>query len=847
MRGGSRLLFRALVWGPLAGRPFQAAGMAGAIALGVAMVAAIHWINASALYSFERGVGALSGRAGTAVLPVGPSLDEGLLPRIRSLPGVAEAYPALRMDLPLGPDRTLPLLGVDLLRDAALRGGYLPEVGGEGGLDFSRLLDRGAILLGRKAAGLLDKGAGDRVAVQHATDEVPLTVVGLLPPEAFWADGAVMDIAAAQWTFGRSGELDRIDVVLKKGASRGAFARRVRELAGEEVRLSRPRVEAQRLDAMTEAYRTNLNVLALVGLLTAAFLVYSLLALSLRRRRTHFAVLRVLGMERGRLAAWLLGEGLILGVTGAAVGLGLGLVLAWLGVTTLGGDLGAGYFSDIPTRLHANAGDMLALGGLGVLAAMVGTAAPVLDNVRGAGEAAMRRGGAEERRGIGTVVRLVLAGLAAVAATLLAGAPALRGLPLGGYAAILLVLAAGLLIAPPALGLLARALPVLRRRFAFLVARGQLLGAPRRAAMSVSAVLVSFALLVAMATMIHSFRGSVVAWLDQILAADLYVRSGPEEAVAYIPPAEIAALEGWASVRYLDALRQFELDWAPGDAEPRAPLRVTARRLDLPPTRRALEVMRGRWPEPADDRGVLVSEVMARRHGLGPGDTLAVPLGGKDRRLRVTGVWRDYSYQWGHLVMERSTYRAFTGDGRAGELALYLAPGADREAVRARLGQLFAGAPALEIAAPARIRRQSLRIFDRSFAVTYVLVVVAVGVGLVGTLQSLAVQAVERRGELAMLRFLGFRVRDLARSQAYEAGLIGAFGGLLGLGVGAVVAVILVKVVNDQSFLWALPVDFPAGLLAGALGGLVVATATGGWLLGRAQGRRDPTRAVGEE
>ena len=188
-----------------------------------------------------------------------------------------------------------------------------------------------------------------------------------------------------------------------------------------------------------------------------------------------------------------------------------------------------------------------------------------------------------------------------------------------------------------------------------------------------------------------------------------------------------------------------------------------------------------------------------------------------------------------------------TGDRRADQLAVYLRDGADPGAVRERLQQTFADAPALEIADAREIRRHSLAVFDRSFAVTYVLVVVAVAVGLVGTLQALAVQGLERRGEMAMLRFLGFRVRDVAAGQALEAGLTGAFGGLLGLGVGGVVAVLLVKVVNDQSFLWALPVDFPVGLLAGAWLVLVAATAAGGWVLGRRQGRQDPTRAVAEE
>ncbi|WP_332327938.1 ABC transporter permease, partial [Thiohalorhabdus sp.] len=485
-RRGSGLLFRALVWGPLAGRPGQAAGMAGAIALGVAMVAAIHWINASALHSFEQGVRSLSGRSGTAVLATDQALDEDLLKRIRGFSEVAEAYPALRMKLPTGPDQALPLLGVDLLRDTGVRGDYLPDVGGEG-LAFTDLLDRGAVLLGREAAAELDKQPGDALRIQHGVATVRLEVVGLLPAEAFWAEGAVMDIAAAQWTFRRIGELDRIDVVLTDPDRRAAFEERLREVAGEGVRLSRPGLEAKRLDAMTRAYRTNLNVLALVGLLTAAFLVYSLLTLSMRRRRSHFAVLRVLGMDRRRLTGWLLAEGLVLGLVGSAVGLLLGLGLAWLGVVTLGGDLGAGYFRDVGARLHARVGDMLALGSLGVIAALIGTLAPVRDNVRGAGEAAMHRGGAEGRRGWHPAGRLGLAAMALIGAAVLARLPAWGGLPLGGYGAILLVLGAGLLAAPLALQVLARALPVGRTRVARLVARAQLLGAPRRAAMGVSA------------------------------------------------------------------------------------------------------------------------------------------------------------------------------------------------------------------------------------------------------------------------------------------------------------------------------------------------------------------------
>lgn len=843
-----RLLFRTLIWGPLAGRPWQAVGMAAAIALGVAMVAAIHWVNASALHSFEKGVSALSGRANLSVQPTGGGLDEGLLPRIRNFPEVAAAYPALKMRLPVAGGGRLPLLGVDMLRDAAVRGDYLPELGGQGP-SFRDLLDKGAILLGRDAARRLEVGVGDTLQVQRGADTVGLRIAGLLPTEAFWSRGAVMDLATAQWTLDRLGELDRIDVVLTDPAARSAFRERLKDSAGESVRLSRPELETRRLDAMTRAYRTNLNVLALVGLLTAAFLVYSLLTLSMRRRRPQFALLRVLGMERRRLAAWLLGEGVLLGVVGSAVGLALGLGLAWAGVQVLGGDLGAGYFSDVRARLSANALEMAVLGLLGTAAAVVGTLAPVLDNVRNAGEAALRRGGAEERDSPSTVVRLGVAAVALLGAGGLTQLPAWRGLPVAGYAAILLVLGAGLLLAPFALRLFARALPVSRRHVVALVARAQLLGAPRRSALAVSAALVSFALLVAMSTMIHSFRGSVTAWLDQILAAELYVRSGPGGQATYLPTEPVAEVDGWPGVRRVDTMRRFQLDWAPegSGGGSTAPLQVTARDLGLDETRQAVTLLDGQWPEVGGRPEVLISEVMARRHDLEPGDALQVPLGGSSRRLTVAGVWRDYSYQWGHLLVDREMYRRVSGDERVDQMAVYLEEEAEKPAIRQRLESAFAGAPALEVADAGEIRRHSLDVFDRSFAVTYVLVVVAVGVGLIGTLQSLAVQALERRGELAMLRFLGFRIRDVARAQAYEGALVGGFGGLLGLAVGAVVAYLLVNVVNEQSFLWSLPVDFPAGLLAAAWAALTVAAGVGGWLLGRAQGAADPAQAVGSE
>lgn len=843
------LLFRALVWGPLRSRPGQAGAMTGAIALGVAMVSAIHWINASALHSFELGAEALSGRADAALVPASGALDEHLLASVRDLPEVVAAFPAIRMEVATDAGGSLPLLGVDLLREAGVRGGYLPERVGRGSA-FPDLLRKGAVLLGERAAEELDLAPGSAFLAQAGAESVRLRVVGELPPGSFWARGAVMDIATAQWTFGRIGELDRIDVILRESATAGDLAGHLESLpGGGQAPVTTPAFRAERMGAMTRAYRTNLRVLALVGLVTAAFLVYSLLTLSMRRRRRHFALVRVLGMERRRLAGWLLLEGLLVGALGGALGLSLGLGAAWIGVEILGGDLGAGYFEGVRTRLHAEAEEMLLIGGLGVLGAVAGTVAPVLDNVRQSGEAAIRRGSVEGADTPRTARRVVLAVGALAGAGGLAVLPPWEGLPLPGYGALALVLGAALLLAPVILRGLVRLLPTVRANPVALVARAQLLGAPRRAAMAVSAILVSFALLVAMASLVHSFRGSVEDWLNQILAADLYVRGGPSGPSAFIPEGDWGAIAGWETVRRLDPLRRLSLDWAPrkGSARSAAPVRLTARRLHIPETRSAIELLKGRWPDPENGSGVLVSEVFARGFGVEPGDKVRPPLGGARLSLSVTGVWRDFSYRGGHVLMDRKAFAEHTGNRRADQLALYLEPNADPGAVRARLEAYFRGVPGVEVADARQIRRQSLRVFDRTFAVTYVLVVLALAVGLVGTLLSLAVQGLERRGELAMLRYVGFRIRDVAGALSVEGALVAALGGLIGLTAGVVLAVILIEVVNEQSFLWSLPVELPWGLLAAAGLALVAATGAGGWLVGRSQARQDPTRAVGED
>jgi putative ABC transport system permease protein len=220
--------------------------------------------------------------------------------------------------------------------------------------------------------------------------------------------------------------------------------------------------------------------------------------------------------------------------------------------------------------------------------------------------------------------------------------------------------------------------------------------------------------------------------------------------------------------------------------------------------------------------------------------------------VRVRGVWRDYARQHGSVVIARDRWQALTGDARVNDLALWLGPeqtetgalvGRLRELARAQLG----AAELLDIATPGEIRAVSLRIFDRSFAVTYWLQAVAIGIGLFGIAASFSAQVLARRREFGALQHLGFSRRQVLRLVVVEGLLWTSLGALLGLLLGLAISVILVKVVNPQSFHWSMDMSLPLVRLAALAGAVVLAGGLTAWVAGRAASGRQMALAVKED
>jgi putative ABC transport system permease protein len=331
----------------------------------------------------------------------------------------------------------------------------------------------------------------------------------------------------------------------------------------------------------------------------------------------------------------------------------------------------------------------------------------------------------------------------------------------------------------------------------------------------------------------------VDAWLDAVLPAQLYFRSSHAGDTGFLEPGFEARVRALPQLERVDLLRTGRILLDP--ARPALSLLAHDRaERAYPRVGERYERRRG------DPPGVWVSEAVADVYGFVPGRKIQLPLDGKTAPLVVVGVFRDYARQHGALLMERRDYIALTGDRRVNDGAAWLAPGASAAEAMQALRALPGGA-ALDISAPPEIREASLRIFDRSFAVTYAMEAVAVLVGLFGLSSSLGAIVLARRREFGVLRHLGLTRRQIGAMLAAEGGLLALLGALAGLATGAAISLVLIYVVNRQSFNWSMELHPPYLFLAALTALLVLLAVATAIVSGREAMGMGPVRAVRED
>jgi len=847
MRAAARLDMGSAVWrvllrSQIREQPLRLAVTVLAVALGVALGAAVYLVNTAALNDFTLAAKRLVGDADVVIRGPHEGFPDALFAELARDPKIRLASPMLELEAAI-PGRRDPLkvLGLDPFRAAAMQ----PALIGDLETKAVDLFPTDTILLSASAAQNLGLKAGGTLPILVGNEMRILKVVGVMPASTYTQELGIMDVASAQWTLQHIGRLNRIDLSLTAGTPAAAFRAGLRSRLPPGTVAVAPEVERDRALNITRAYRINLNMLALVSLFTGAFLVFSTQSLSVLRRRSSLGLMRAIGATRGQIEAALLSEGALIGLAGSLIGIVLGVLFAEAALRLLSGDLGNG-------QLHAESAVLDT--GVSTFAAflVIGTVVSGFGALRPARAAAAQPPAQSLKGGDPHSDRDVVRGSIGGAALLAAGAalawlPPIGGVPVFGYAAIAALLFGAVMQVP----LVTVRMLKLAPRLGHVVpdtALAQLGDDIGMSTLSLSSIIVSFSLMVAMAIMVYSFRVSFERWLDKMLPADVQMREPFGNDTAYWTEADQAAAAATAGVSRAEfrRTRQILLDPA------RPPVALIARgatALETPgelPLLSSLPAARRGASEPA-----WISEELQDLYGYRLGAPIDLPLNGRERRFVVAGIWRDYARAAGAVVISRDAYIAATGDRAANEASIWLDAHAETApviaALRAALAHGPAGNGALEILTSPTLRERSLRIFDRAFAITYALEAIAVIIGLIGVSFAAGSTVLARRAEFGMLRHIGMRRRQVLGMLASEGILMSSCAVAYGLVLGGILSLVLVFVVNRQSFNWSIELALPVRQLAMLSLTLIAAAALTAVWSGRAATHREAVGAVRED
>lgn len=814
------------------------------VGVGVAVVVAIDLAGEASAGSFRSSMETLQGSASYEIRQVGgvPDAVFGRLSRLRAPLDFSARVEGYGAD-PASGER-YPLIGVDVVADRGLQNALPGSVP-----DLEQLVSSRLVWVSEPVGAT----PGDRIqlAVNETIQEFTVSSVLLDASTDGEPPGAVilMDIALAQQVLGKVGFLDRILVETAGGVDRDWKSLIQTQLPAAAV-LEPVGVRTRENRKLLRSFRWNLRVLSYISLIVGAFLVYNTVSVSVVRRRPLIGVARAVGMTASTVRLGFLFEGLLFGVAGTAMGLALGKLLALGAVHLIGQTVQSLYLSSAPGDIEIRPWTMAAAMASGVGVAVASAWWPAKEAAGVPPSDAMAIGRVEYRAQTSRT-RWALRGLACAAvSTALCFLPAWERVPYAAYvAAVGMVASATMLVPIASLAAIRSASRPLLHVFgvASMLGARTLTGSLARTAVIVAALATATAMMVSVAIMVGSMRHTLLTWIDGQLQADLYVQPErrPGEGSAPTMGASVAnPIEALPSVEAVDRFRSYTISYS-GLPATLALADFKVRRLQS-----SIEMLDGQSSAAVADQlisteSVIVSEPFSNKHGVHAGDVIRLPVGDGSQPFQIVGVYFDYSSERGFILGHREILKRYLPDPRLTGLGVYLKPGANLETTRSEVVRSLGG-KALQVSRNRELRRNATIVFDRTFAITYALEAVAVFVAILGMAGALLTLVIDWRAELGVLRVLGGSKRQLRQLVLTQAGMLGLVSNLIGLVLGCCLSVILVKVINKQSFGWTIQFHWPVGFLLLAIMGIFAAALAAGLYPARIAAASDRTEVVHE-
>jgi putative ABC transport system permease protein len=801
------------------------------IALGVAVIVAIAVVNRSLTTSFQSTIDQIAGKAVLQVANGESGVAESLFPAIRDTAGVLDAAPAVEGFLPVvgAPGERLYVYGVDLLTDFAIREHQFSKTqfGFEQALDFIAQSDSIALTESFSARLNLPVGAG--VTLLTSQGQRRFTVRALLKEQGsakvFGGSFALMDLPVAQKTFGKEGKLDIVDLTVENGERIERVQQRLRERLRGAAEVERPRKRGEQIELLLTSFRVGLFFVSLIALFVGFFLIYNTVSVSVIQRKKEIGTLRCLGMKRSELLRLILGEALLLSLAGSLGGAVLGWLLARAALVAVGETVG-NLFSSIDLIVGDFTFSELALAlGSGIAVALLAALHPTweatrvspLENARQAvwQPASRRTVSWTNRLGFLCMVLFPL---------LLLMAPAVEGsvrrfsVGVVGMLIFLLGMAAFCpAIISFAVGWFWRSELWVTRRDGIeaRLASDSLRRNPLRSGITVATLVISLAAIFTIAAFVNSVRGSLLAWVDQMVTADLIVSSGARTAgPRNVPLREdlLPELKQIPGIKIVDLYRLIRSSYQG------KPILVESFSARDSATVRNLPMAAGdgvrALREMGEGKGVIISESFQSKFTKRMNDKIELITPSGLISFNVIGVYIDYSSDSGSVLLDRALYKKYWRDELVDAYDLWLQPGTEPQAIIQTLKSRYGEPYQLFISTHRELKNAVVRIMEQSFVVNYAVEIVAIVVAIFSVINTLLASVLDRAREIGVLRAIGATREQVRRLVVIEAGWMGLIGSMLGLLAGSVMAYHHVVYNTKELTGWTFQFYYPYGVAA---------------------------------
>lgn len=846
-------------WRYLIHQPIQLAIAILGIALGVAVVTSIDLARISAERAFDVTYEAVVGQA-THQITGGPDgLDESLYVASRVAEGFYPVAPVIQdyVTFPTQPRQTLQILGVDPFAEAAFRAYWefrrRDDAEDSGNTVYRLVTELGTALMSQATGQRLGIQLGEELKIEVGSLIRRVRIIDWIEPTDASSPHAlddliITDIATAQTLLNMPGKLSHIDFKIADEPPGEAVIQRVQRSLPPGLTLTTAGTRSQATKKMARAFHINLVALSLLALLVSAFLIYNTMNFFVVRRRELIGALRTLGVTRAQVFRIILGEAFAIGAIGTLCGLVLGLGLGQGLVRLVTRTINDMYFvvtvrELILTPMALAKGLTLGVGVTLLVALALAREAAGVEPRR-----ALSRSDLESRYNRliprAAILGLLVIGLGGVT-LILSG----KSIVLGFAAQFALILGCALLTPAATVGcvhafkpLTARWLGVTGKMAARNVTRSL-----SRTAMAIAALMVAIATTVGVGLLISSFRLAVASWLHNILRADMYISTPGPSSTA--PASEFdfafkARIGSTPGVAALSTLRRFSIEMQ-GEI-----IDVAVYEL-APESYGGFHFKAGNpsevWNSFEHEDAVIVTEPFAYHHGVQKGDILQLRTERGLQDFVVAAIYYDYSSDQGAVTMSRRTYERFWNNRGYTSIGVYAQPGIDDETLRARLQNRIPSEQRVIISLSRAIRDDSMKLFDRTFAITEVLRVLAAVIAFVGVMSALMALQLDRTRELGVLRACGMTPAQLWGLLVGETGLMGFIAGLIAVPVGLMVAVTLVMVIYRRSFGWTIDLHINPIILLQGLALAVIAALLAGLYPAHKMARTSPAEALRNE